>query len=144
MGKNTDVPPVNPGTYTVPEDGKTAPALLGGFCRECQAVYYPRPKYCPVCLGITLQKSLGGVGTVHSLTVIRTKPPFGLPQPYCVGYIDLDKSGLRVFGLFDPGQIDELRIGDRVCLCVRELGHNGRGEPRLRPLFTLKEGCGEA
>lgn len=143
MEIEADILPVNPGTYTIPEEGHIPPELVGGFCRVCGVDYFPRPKYCPRCLGEVEEKSLGGTGTVHSLTVIRTKPPFGLPQPYSVGIVDLEGSGLRVFGLLDPQQIGDVRIGDSVRLCVRELGHDGRGEPRLRPLFTLRtEGGG--
>lgn len=138
MGTVNGIPPVNPGTYTLPEEGGTPPELLGGFCPLCRASYYPRPKYCPTCLGGIRGKAVGGRGKVHSLTVVRTKPPLGLPQPYCVGYVDLDPSGLRVFGLLDPEQIGKIKIGDRVCLSVRALGHDGRGgDPRLRPVFTL-------
>ena len=137
MDTKKEIPPVNPGTYTLPEDGETAPKLLGGFCQVCHAFYYPIPKYCPNCVGEIGEKAVGDRGRVHSLTVIRAKPPLGLPQPYSVGYVDLDETGLRVFGLFDPEQINEMKIGDHVCLSVRELGHDGRGAPRLRPVFTL-------
>jgi uncharacterized protein len=138
-----DIPPVNPGTFTVPEEQGTPPQLVGGACKACRAYYYPRPKYCPACLGRTEEKRLGGKGRVHSITVIRTKPPFGLPQPYSVGFVDLDGTGLRIFGLMDPEQIGEIGIGDRVRLCVRELGHDGLGEPRIRPLFTSESEVGE-
>ena len=80
---------------------------------------------------------MGGRGRVHSLSVIRIKPPLGLPRPYSVGYVDLAKTGLRVFGLLDPEQINQMKIGDRVCLSVRELGHDNQGGPGLRPVFTL-------
>jgi uncharacterized OB-fold protein len=140
-----DIWPVNPGTYTVPEyGGRVPPELVGGACNVCQALFYPKPKYCPTCLGKIVEKTVGGSGRVHSLTVIRTKPPLGLPQPYSVGYVDLDKTGLRVFGLLDPEQISEMKLGSRVRLSVRELGHDGRGKPRLRPIFTLSAENGAA
>lgn len=137
MDTKNEALPVNPGTYTLPGNGQTPPQLLGGFCDVCQAFYYPMPKYCPNCVGKTLKRTVGNRGRVYSLTIIRVKPPFGLPQPYSVGYVDLDQTGLRVFALFDPQQINEIKLGDPVGLTVRQLGHDGCGAPRLRPVFTL-------
>lgn len=135
--KNSEtIQPVNPGTFTVPGATDTAPELLGGYCRTCRTHHYPRPRYCPSCLGEVESRSLGGRGTIHSFTVVRTKPPLGLPQPYSVGYVDLDGSGLRVFGLLDPERMEDLELGARVHLTVRSMGHDGRGEARLRPCFT--------
>lgn len=137
MDTKNEILPVNPGTYTLPEDDEIPPEFLGGFCCVCQASYYPKPKYCPTCTGEVVKKTVGNSGRVHSLTVIRVRPPFGFPQSYSVGYVDLDQTELRVFGLFDPEQINEIKIGDHVCLSVRQLGHDGRGAPRFRPIFTL-------
>lgn len=135
--ENTDaIQPVNPGTFTVPGDAGTPPELLGGYCRTCRRPYYPRPRYCPSCLQEVEIHPVGGRGSVHSFTVVRTKPPLGLPQPYCVGYVDLDDTGLRVFGLLDPERLEDLALGASVHLTVRPMGHDGRGEARLRPCFT--------
>jgi uncharacterized OB-fold protein len=73
---------------------------------------------------------------IYTFTIIRRPSAFGLPNPYGIGYIDLDESGLRIFFLLDPTRIDELRIGSKVRLNVRALGHDGQGSPRLRPFFT--------
>ena len=113
--------------------------LLGGYCVHCDAAFFPKPRYCPHCLETPESRAIGNTGVIHSFTVVRTKPPLGLPQPYGVGYVDLDKgmdgSGLRVFCLFDPDFVDELKIGEKVTLQVSPLGHNGRGEACLRPFF---------
>jgi hypothetical protein len=53
-----------------------------------------------------------------------------------VVYVDLNKSKLRVFGLFDPLAIDRLQIGLKVELCVKPLGQNSQGELCLRPYFS--------
>ena len=83
---------------------------------------------------------LGSEGTLYSFTVIRTKPPLGLPQPYSVGFVDLKKGkDLRIFCLLDPMAIDRLRIGLPMRLAVAPLGHDGRGSPLLRPYFTIKD-----
>jgi uncharacterized OB-fold protein len=135
----TDIPPVMPGIFTLPPYDKAPPILLGGYCSACERRYFPRPKYCPGCLGLLEETAVGSTGTIYSYTIVRTKPPLGFPSPYSVVYVDLAESGLRVFGLFDPEAIDQLRIGLEVGLAVKPLGDNGQGEPRLRPYFTPRK-----
>jgi uncharacterized OB-fold protein len=134
-----DIRPVAPGIFTLPPYDKTPPTLLGGYCKECDKWYFPRPKYCPRCLGLIEETAVGSTGTIYSYTIVRIKPPLGFPSPYSVVYVDLAESGLRVFGLFDPEAIDQLRIGLEVALAVKPLGDNGQGEPRLRPYFTPRK-----
>jgi uncharacterized protein len=129
---------VAPGIFSGGPDG--APQLMGGFCPTCDRRSFPRPAYCPECLEPPQECGLGSEGTLYSFTVVRTRPPLGLPQPYGVGHVDL-KSGPRVFCLLDPDCIDRLRLGGRVRLAVRPLGHDGRGSPRLRPYFTPVDGA---
>jgi uncharacterized OB-fold protein len=104
--------------------------------------FFPKPRYCPKCLTQTEQSIIGRRGTLYSLAVVRTKPPLGLPQPYAVGYVDMEETGLRIFCLLDPHQIETFRIGSRVKLALGQLGHDGQGNPRLRPYFIPFEGSG--
>ena len=132
-----DIPPVVPGIFTLPPySNDESPKLLGGFCPICNRHYFPKPRYCRVCLGPVQETSLGSGGTIYSFTVVRRKPPLGLPEPYSVGYVDLEGSGLRVFSLLDPGAITQLRIGLKVHLAVKSLGHDIHGRSCLRPYFT--------
>jgi uncharacterized protein len=110
--------------------------LLGGRCPDCKSSFFPKPRYCPKCLGLAEETVVGDRGTIYSMTVVRTKPPLGLPQPYAVGYVDMEGVGLRVFCLLDPGRIDAFRAGSKVKLAMGLLGHDGKGEPRTRPYFT--------
>ncbi len=82
-------------------------------------------------------------GTIYSFTVIRTKPPFGLPQPYAVGYVDLEDDNLRIIGLLDPEKISALSVGKPVTLSIAPIGLDRSGQPCLRYFFTTKEGGGE-
>lgn len=122
--------------------GGAGPVLIGGHCPECRRDFFPRPRYCPQCLQPTEKRELGGDGAVYSYTVVRVRPPFGLPQPYAVGYIDLAESGLRVFGLLNPAHIERLAIGTPVKLDIGPMGSDAGGGPCLRPYFSLaaKEG----
>jgi len=130
------IAPVAPGIFVVPSGEGSQPRLIGGSCPSCEKHYFPRPKYCPSCLGPVEEADLGSTGTVYSFTVVRTRAPLGLPEPYGIGYVDLDGTGLRVFCLFDPACIDDLQAGLQVRLAVGQLGHDGRGTPRMRPFFT--------
>jgi uncharacterized OB-fold protein len=133
------IPPMTPGVFSrsTPEGGP--PQLLGGYCGGCDRYFFPRPRYCRKCLEPADETEIGSTGKIHSFTVVRTKPPLGLPRPYSVGYIDLDDTGLRIFCLLDSEQIDEFQVGSEVCLAVAPLGHDGKGEARLRPYFTLRK-----
>lgn len=138
-----EIPPVAPGVFTFPPGEESLPRLLGGFCPTCERHYFPRSKYCPACLGALAEADLGSTGTVYSFTVVRTRAPLGLPQPYGIGYVDLDGTGLRIFCLLDPNCIERLQAGLPVRLAVGPLGHDGRGAPRLRPFFTPRQASEE-
>jgi uncharacterized OB-fold protein len=114
--------------------GISQPVLLAGLCQKCNTRLFPKPKLCPDCLADVDLVELGSSGTIYSFTIVRTKPPMGLPQPYAVGYIDIAE--LRIFSLLDPDRVDELQIGQRVVLAVKRLGVDARGKPCLRPYFT--------
>lgn len=128
--------PVAEGIFTLPPYDKEPPVLLGGYCRECDQYYFPRPQYCRSCLKAPEEAELGGEGEIYSYTAIRVKPPLGLPSPYAVGYVDLKENGLRIFCLLDPSAVDSLQIGLPVKLKVESLGCGTDGSPRLRPYFS--------
>ncbi len=111
------------------------PRLLGSHCGSCDRWFFPRKNQCRRCGGETLPVSLGSTGKIYSMTVVRTKPPLGLPRPYALGYVDLDGRPLRILMLLDPKAFQQLAIGSAVELAVDTLGVNRRGEPCLRPFF---------
>lgn len=137
-----NTPPLVPEGIARGAEGGDA-VLIGGHCPVCRRDFFPRPRYCPECLEPCQESILGGQGEIHSYTIVRTRPPFGLPQPYAVGYIDLSGSGLRIFGLFNPVDIPGLAIGRKVRLEIGPMGNTGRGEPCLRPYFSLAAGEGD-
>ena len=126
--------PVAPGVFTTPIGGED-PALLGGHCSKCDRAFFPRPPRCPHCLGEVQEKNLGSTGRLYTYTMVRVKPPWGLPRPYGLGYVDLDDSGLRVLGLLAPEALERAEIGLPLRLAVGELGCDISGTPCLRPFF---------
>ena len=133
--RQADLPPFAPGIFRVAGDGGL-PVLLGSRCVHCDQCFFPGSSKCPNCLGETTEQELGSRGRIYSYTVVRTKPPLGLPAPYAVGYVDLGSCGLRVFSLLDAAQTEGLRIGGQVQLAVAALGHDGHGNACLRHYFT--------
>lgn len=123
--------------FAVDQDGRYG--LVGGACAACGKRFYPRPDICPGCLAPAHRSLIGGRGRIYSYTRVRTRAPYALPEPYAVGYVDLEHSGLRIFGLFAPQAIERLQIGAQVGLSVLPLGVDGEGKPCLRPVFDLLE-----
>lgn len=140
MHRETDqLKPVLPDLFSLGRGDENTPALLGGFCPDCNRHFFPRPKYCPNCLNEVDQVPLKSDGAIYSYTFVRIKPPLGLPSPYSVVYVDLSEINLRVFGLFDPEAADDLRIGLEVELAVGPLGVDSSGQSCLRPYFTPRK-----
>lgn len=134
------LPPVAEHIFALSKDGFE---LIGAYCNSCDKYFFPLREYCSNCLGKVTQTGLGSRGMVYSFTIVRTKPPFELPQPYGVAYIDLDKIPLRIFGLLDPQQLNKVCIGARVCLAVGPMGVNNADQACLRPFFRLLSAPGE-
>src|SRR5689334_9893256 len=105
--------PVKPGYFTVPEDAREPPRLLGSRCRACGEHFFPRRAICAKCMHEgTDDVELGPRGTLYSFTFV-TFPLFGSTRVehigYGVGQIDLPE-GPRV-QLPLAGKQEEYRIG---------------------------------
>ena len=132
--------PIAEELFTLPPYGEEGPHLIGAHCIHCNRKFFPAPFVCPYCLEELEKVLLSNQGTLHSFTVVRVKAPFGLPLPYCLGYVDLKGDGLRVISLIDPQRTDDLEIGMDLTLRVTEFGDDGKGNPCLRYMFTPKTG----
>lgn len=135
--KETELPPVVNNIFAPSAEDPGRFELLGGRCDACDDYSFPKSEYCHHCHAGTRMISLGTDGVIYSFTVVRTKPPLGLPQPYAVAYIDLKDVPLRVFCLLDPEQTGDAVIGASVRLSVGPLGVNNAGQDCLRPFFQL-------
>jgi uncharacterized OB-fold protein len=125
--------PFAPNIFDV-EDGRMV--LLGGLCEACGHLSFPRATRCAHDGGAVAVRSLGGTGSLYSFTAVHVRPPFGLPAPYGLGYVDLDAVPLRVMMLLDPAHLDALAIGSRLQLQAAPMGVNLAGELCVRPYFT--------
>ena len=105
--------PVKEGYFTVPDDPREPPRLLGSKCTKCGEHFFPRRAICAKCMAEgTVEVELGPRGTLYSFTFV-TFPLFGSTRVehigYGVGQIDLPE-GPRV-QLPLAGKQEEYRIG---------------------------------
>lgn len=132
----SDLPPFAPGIFTGQGE---ATRLIGSRCPGCGAVDFPARAECGDG-GVPSLVELSPRGTLYSYTVVRTKPPFGLPAPYALGYVDLADGGPRVLMPLDPAAIGGFAIGMALRLSSGPLGTDLAGQPCTRPFFTLDAG----
>ncbi|HEY0836209.1 MAG TPA: OB-fold domain-containing protein [Azospirillum sp.] len=136
MTAPTALPPELSGAYRVLDGGDDRVVLLAGRAGPRGELTFPRRAWradAPETVEVA------ATGRVYSHTLVCVKPPYGLPAPYAVGYVDIDGTGLRVFGLFDPQAVDALAPGLRVELVARQLGVGNDGAACLRPVFRRLE-----
>jgi uncharacterized OB-fold protein len=74
----------------------------------------------------------GGVGSVHSFSVVRRAPTpvFASNAPYVIALIDLDEGPRMFANVVGDGALD-VAIGDRVSVVFED-----RGDGALVPQFT--------
>ena len=129
--------PIADGLFTWPSP---EPRLIGGRCRACGAVAFPRPPSCARCTSIEVDEHLlSRTGTLWSWTVQRFEPkePYVGPtpfEPYGVGYVDLAGEVL-VESRLTTADPDQLEIGQAVELVVDAFAARSDGRPRITFAF---------
>ena len=89
--------------------------LIGNRCQHCGVTFFPRREFCIECfLGKHLEDiKLDTIGTLYTFTNIFRAPP-DLKTPYIVGYIDLEKNGVRIFAPITDCRLEDLKIGIKM------------------------------
>jgi uncharacterized OB-fold protein len=108
--------PLAAGAFTIPDDPREPPRLLGTRCESCGEHFYPRRVICARCLSDkTADVELGPRGTLYSYTFVHM-PLFGSTRAehaaYGVGQIDLSQGPRVQFPL--AGTQEEFRVGQTV------------------------------
>lgn len=90
---------LNPADVRIPTEAGASPCLLGGRCRDCGHVAFPRMPVCPACRGnATVEEiEIGRTATVYSHTIAHVAPQ-GFSAPYFQMFVDLPE-GPRIFAL---------------------------------------------
>ncbi len=130
----TDLPLLNTSIIALADDNFQ---IKGGQCVHCGQLHYPYSEFCMSCGSAVAERAFATAGKVYSFTTVQMKAPYGLPEPYTVGYIELKENGLRVFGLFSPDTARQVKIGVDVEVEVQPIGLNSQKQPCLRPVFTV-------
>ena len=115
-------------------DARGAPHLIGGRCRKCQALSFPRAVVCTDCLSEDIETvHLATEGMLYSYSVVHQAPK-GWAVPYVLGYIDLaDK--VRVLTHIDVAP-EKIAIGMPMRLAVGVVGADASGAPLSSYTFT--------
>jgi len=106
--------PIKPGFFTVPDDPRQVPKLLGTRCEDCGEFFYPRRAVCGKCMSRrTAEVEMAARGTLYSYTFVHL-PLFGSTnmehaEGYGVGQIDLPE-GPRVQAPL-AGKQAEFKVG---------------------------------
>lgn len=131
---------MTPGHFTVPEDPREPPKLLGSRCESCDEHFYPRRAICAKCLSPTMADvELGPRGTLYSYTFVHF-PMFGSTRVehvgYGVGQVDLPEGPRVQFPL--AGKQEEFRVGQAVQTELETLREEDGGREvvivRFRPV----------
>jgi uncharacterized OB-fold protein len=135
----TERVPIEPGYFTIPEDPKQSPRLLGSRCDACGEVFFPRRRVCAKCLHrSTSDVELGPTGRLYTYTYVHI-PMFGKldakTDGYGVGQVDLPE-GPRVQSVLVGGP-EQLSIGMELELELEVLRKDSQGREvviyRFRP-----------
>jgi len=128
--------------------GSESAQLVGGRCKACGKVFFPRFNTCPSC---ATRQSMAEVrlsrrGKLYSYSIIHVDTP-GFKAPYAVGYVDLPE-GPRVFGHLDGWQDGPIPLDSPVEIYAGPIGKDRDDAElisvRFRPLATAGNTKGKA
>lgn len=106
-------------------DGNGEPRLIGGRCRACEAISFPRAAVCTSCLSEDIASvDLGVQGTLYSYSVVHQAPK-GWAVPYALGYVDLP-GDVRVLAHLDV-RPENIAINMPMKLAVGVVGADTAG-----------------
>jgi uncharacterized OB-fold protein len=110
---------VRDGLFVVGE----VPALIGGRCRECGRVCFPRADICPYCSHQVVDEiELSRSGTLWAWTTVTAPPPgYEGPVPYGFGVVELEE-GLRVITRLTEPDPAKLEAGQTMELVLEPVG----------------------
>lgn len=118
----------------VARDPAGKPRLIGGRCRACTQLSFPRAAVCPGCFSEDIETvHLAEEGTLYSYSVVHQAPK-GWAVPYALGYVDLTDE-VRVLAHLDV-PADKLAIAMPMRLGVGVVGADASGAPLLSYTFT--------
>ena len=125
------------GVFETPGNDLNQGYLVGGRCRGCGLVTFPKRPVCPRCLETdTVEPTpLSRKGRLYSFAVNRMAPA-GFKAPYISVKVDLEEK-VRVFGpaVDVPPEEDALEIGQEMEIVFGPMGRDGEGREMIGYMF---------
>jgi len=119
--------PFRQGLFKLNPDGSGY--LIGNRCHRCGVTFFPGREFCSACYqGSDLEGvRLDTTGTLYTFTIVsRATPDF--KTPYTVGYIDLEKNGVRIFAPITGCRPEDLKIGIQMQLAFGKANRRPKDE----------------
>jgi uncharacterized OB-fold protein len=106
------------------------PALVGGRCRDCDSVCFPRQEICPYCSHELVNAiELSRYGTLWAWTAVNTAPPgYEGTVPYGFGVVELPE-GVRIVTRLTESDPANLEPGQPMELVLVPL--NKKNDPQI-------------
>ncbi len=140
-GKPRKQIPIVPGLFSIPSSPGEKPHLIGGKCRKCKEVVFPRQSTCPKCSSENMEEiALSRRGKVHASTVVQYPPQlYKGPMPYAVGQVELPEAVIVPGALtVDNKPVTEVvPPGTEVELIMDKFGEDADGNEILMYKFRL-------
>ena len=112
--------PIRQGLFEMNKDGSGY--LLINSCERCGKSFFPRRTKCNECFkdDRLKNKTLSKTGKLYTYTTVhRGAPAFNVP--FCVGYVDYEEEGIRVFAQLGGCKSEDLKLGMEMELYFEEM-----------------------
>lgn len=109
--------------------------LIGGKCRSCNEIVFPKPTICPRCTGKEIEETpLSRKGTLFTYTKVFQKPPdYSGTLPYIIGRILLPE-GVFILSQLEA-EFEDLSIGQEMQLAVKNIYRDDSGNEVIGYIF---------
>ena len=140
-GKSGKQVPIEPGLFSIPSSPKENPHLIGGKCKSCKEVVFPKQSTCPNCSSENMEEiALSRRGKVHASTVVHYPPQlYTGPMPYTVGLVELPEEVLipAMLTTGDKLVTEVVPPGTEAELVIDKFGDDPDGNEVLMYKFRL-------
>ncbi len=114
---------IREGIFIFPEKEEDAPRLIGGKCKDCGDVVFPKRMLCDMCgSDEPLEETLiGAKGVLDTYTVVRMGYP-NFDLPYIMAVVTLPEGKeLQVLAQLEDCEPEEVRIGMPLILTTGKI-----------------------
>jgi uncharacterized OB-fold protein len=122
-----DAVPFRQGLFRLNPDGSGY--LIGNRCHCCGVTFFPGREFCSACYRSSDLEDvrLDTTGTLYTFTIVSRARP-DIKTPYMVGYIDLEKNGVRIFAPITGCRPEDLKIGMQMELVFGKMNRIPKDE----------------